>query len=897
MQLIPGRPFFRSLLNVFRSDRLSSDWNEETEFHIAERTADLARSGMAHGDAEHEARRRFGNKTSLRARSRDVRFVGWIDGLATDIKFAVRGLIRSPGFTTVVLLSLTLGIGANTAIFSLINSVVLKTLPVRRPQELLQVAMGEGGDAFSNPLWEEFHKRQNVFRQVLAYSNESFNLASTGQVRRVAGSFVSGEYFGTLGVEAIAGRLLTASDDVRGCPATAVVSSAFAESSLGGARRAVGSAITLDGHPVTVIGVVTSGYFGIDVGRLTHVYVPLCAEAVVRAGRSSLDRRDDWLLTVIARGDGSTATPSYERRLRATAAEVLIAALPTDMDAERVKKYTDGGFTVVPIPNGLSELRKGYSRALEVLMAVVGVVLLIACSNVAQLLLARGAARSREIAIRVAVGADRARIVRQLFVECVSLSLVGAALGIAFAFWADRLLVELLSTRTNTVWLDLSIDAKVLGFSLFAAVGTAIVCGLFPAWKAARADVHAVIQAKDANVGGFAARPLGRTLVVGQVALSLVLLMTAGLLLGSFWRLARMQLGFEPRGVLVVTTGTDRAQLRPDGSSELQERLLAEIRAIPGVRSASASQYTPIGGRSSIAPVLVDGFVPKDRTDAVVSFNGIGRDYFKTLGIPVLAGREFDARDVAGGQRVAAVNMAFVRKFFGGLSAVGRSYRTQGLGGAGIPVEVVAVVADSRTVSVRDVPKPMVYVPMTQLDRRGASVSIEILSSIPAASLTSSIRDVFAHIDPQLSFDVTTLSNQVGATLGRPRLLASLSAFFGSVALLLAMIGLYGTIAYRVTCRRKELGIRMALGSSRGRVLRMVLGEATAIGIIGVAAGLGIAFVTTKFVASLLFEVQPRDATTFATCAVVLLLTSLMAGLIPAARAARTDPAMVLRED
>ncbi|HEY5219720.1 MAG TPA: ABC transporter permease, partial [Gemmatimonadaceae bacterium] len=449
--------WYHRLLNMARADRHSRDLDREMAFHLDERADALRATGMNEDDATREARRRFGNRTAQKERTHDADVFAWMESLVADVRYALRTLIASPGFALVAILSLALGIGANTAIFSLTDALVLKSLPVSHPEQLVQVTMGaRGGSGFTNPLWEQIRDNAPALSSAFAYSDTRFNLSRGGEVQMTRGAWVSGDFFSTLGVRAEAGRVLQRGDDFRGCPGVAAVSDAFARRQYGDPTNAVGKVLSLNDHPFPVVGVADAGFFGIEVGQTADIYVPLCAqELLFRPG--ILDARSRWFLNIIGRPKPSLSTQQASAAMATVAAGIFKATLPTDWSTDNQQEYLKNTLSVVPAATGLSELRAQYGRALYILMVVVGVVLLIACANIANLLLARGAARQREISIRMAIGAGRGRLVRQLLTESVLLSLLGAALGVVFAHWATRLLVGLLTTRRQAVWLDLSV--------------------------------------------------------------------------------------------------------------------------------------------------------------------------------------------------------------------------------------------------------------------------------------------------------------------------------------------------------------------------------------------------------------------------------------------------------
>ncbi len=891
--------WYHRFLNTARPDPLSRELDRELEFHLAERVDELVAGGMSEAEARREARIRFGGAGVQKERARDRDLLPWLESLVADLRYALRSLRSNPGFAVVAVLSLGLGIGANTAIFSLVDAVMLRSLPVSRPEELVQVNMGDPGIIdFSNPLWEELRDRQEVFSGAFAYSDQRFDLAGGGEVRPVEGTWVSGGFFGTLGVAPAAGRLLTAGDDFRGCPAVAVLGHGFWQSAYGGARNAVGRSISLNGHPFQIVGVAQPGFTGVEVGRVPQVFAPLCAKAVVDGGDGGLDQHSTWFLRIVGRRAEGVTEAGARARLAALAPAVFGATVPADWDERGKQQYLRSKLDVVPAATGYSSLRLQYRDALLAMTVVVGLVLLIACANVANLLLARAAARRREMAIRLAIGAGRGRLVRQLLTESLVLALLGGALGLVFAKWASGLLVRLLSTRSNAVQLDLAVDGRLLAFTLAVATGTAVLFGLAPAWRSTRVDPQAAMQATSRSVTEGRSRfSAGKLLVVGQIALSLVLVLGAGLMLGTFRRLVTLDPGFRSEGVLLASLNLRGTGIPRERLPQVKEEILAAVRATPGVRSASASTITPVSASSTNGRVEVEGYVPKGRGDTEVFFNTVSDGYFATLGTPLLAGRDFGPGDVSGSEPVAVISEAMARKFFGGANPVGRRIGLVDPLSPGRSLSVVGVVANTKYLSLREGSVPLVYLPLAQDRDSPPWLSLVLRTNGPPAELVPAVTAAVGGIDRDIRLRYATLKEQVDGSLTMERLLAMLSGFFGGLALLLAAVGLYGTMAYSVARRRTEIGIRIALGAARARVVRLVLGEVGKMVLVGLALGALVAAVMVRRVAPFLFGMAPSDPATWALSALTLALAAAAAGALPAWRAARLDPMESLREE
>jgi putative ABC transport system permease protein len=820
------------------------------------------------------------------------------DDALHDVRYAIRALRSSPGFAAIAILSLALGIGANTAIFSLINAVILKTLPVSHPEQLVQLVMKtEGGTTFTNPIWEQVRDRQDVFSGALAYSPIRLNLAGGGEVRNASTSWVSGDFFSTLGVHPILGRTFTAADDKRGCPAIAVLSHDFWQREYGGAADVFERRLTLNSHPVRIVGVAPPGFNGIQVGESVEIYLPLCAEGALVRENSALDKRANWWLWVFARLKPGIGDQQALARMNTLAPQIFAETMPPGYPPEARKYHLDRRFKLLPGGSGYSSIRHDYTAALYALMAAVGVVLLIACANVANLLISRASVRRREIAIRMAIGAGRGRLIRQLLTESLLLSSMGAVLGVLFADWASRMLVRFLDTSNSTVVLDLSIDVRVLVFTMGVAVGTGILFGLAPAWQGTHVDPHSAIKANARGVVDSQARfGIGKMLVTVQVALSLVLLVGAGLLLKTFAKLATVDTGFDKNQVLLIRVDPRYASVPPDRRLPLYQELQQRLGAIPGVRSASFADITPVSGSDSNQIVHVEGYVPKSRKDIVVWTNSISAGFFASMETPFIAGRDFNEHDTAHALLVAIINESMAAKFFGSpSSAIGKTFRN-GWNEISGPIQIIGVVKDTKYTSLRAEGEAIAYYPLSQLPpMRWANFVLR--ANGPAASLIPSVKAAVDEVNRDITLQFRTLALQVDESLGRERLLATLSGFFGFLALGLAVIGLYGVMSYNVARRRNEIGIRMALGAEQARVLRMVLGEVAILILAGLALGLAVAVSSTRLLASFLYRLEPNDPTTLVTACVVLTVSAVVAGLLPARRAANLDPMTALREE
>jgi putative ABC transport system permease protein len=893
-------------LRFWRREKWDKERAREIEAHLEIETQENIARGMTPEEARYAARRKLGNVTLIREEIHRMNSIGFLETLWQDVRYAVRMLAKYPTFTAVAVLTLALGIGANTAIFSLIDSVMLKTLPVEKPEELLVLAEGPQSDAdaatsLTYPLWEEIRNRQDVFSGMLAWSGEDFDLAQGGEIHKARGLYVSGDFFRTLGLRPAAGRLIAGGDDLRGCTGAVVLSHNFWQGHYGGGQNAIGSKLSLSQRTFEVIGVTAPGFFGLDIGDRFDVAIPVCAEAILHENHSLLDKRDTWWLHGMGRMKPGISAEQVDAWLRAMSPQILAAVAPPDMKPDRLKRFTGEILRAVPGGRGRSSVRRAYGDPLKILLSVAGTVLLIACANIAGLMLARAVARSKEISTRLALGASRLRLIRQLLTECVLLSSAGALLGVLFAAWGSSLLVRLISTADDPVFLRFSLDGRVLGFTTAAAALTGLLFGMLPALRSTRVSLTSAMKGDAGDESGT--RSHGRTerwAVASQMALSVVLLVVAGLFLRSFGKLATLDAGFDRRNVLLITANSEIPNVLPEQRAALNEQILERLKALPGALSASESAVTPIGSENWFTYFHLRGepaveSLQKNR----VFLNGISPSYFTTLRSPLLAGRDFDARDAVGAPRVCIVNQTIARKFFPHSEALGEYLVTDKIPGSPA-IQIVGLVKDAKYETLREDTLPTVYFPLAQItgpDRDWANrhASFEIRTASRPSSLARSAEAVIGGINKSVSIKFATLEQHVDDSLLQERLLATLSGFFGGLALLLASIGLYGTLAFLVTRRRKEIGVRMALGASRRAILRLVLRDVSVVLMTGVSAGIMLSFWATRLVQKMLFELSAHDGATLFAAVTILCGVALLAGYLPARRATRVDPMVALR--
>jgi putative ABC transport system permease protein len=890
------RTLFSRVRSLFSRRKSDDEFAQELDSHLALLADEFIRRGIAPDEARRLARLRLGGAAQLHETNRDLRGLPFLESFAQDVRFALRMLRKSPAFTAVAILTLALGIGANTAIFSLLDAVLLRTLPVEHPEQLQILARnynGEPNSSMNNPLWEAIRDNQSVFSGMLAWGTRRFDLTNGGEAHFAQGLYVSGGYFQTLGVKPALGRLFQPSDDCRGCAATAVLSYSFWQSHFGGDPGVLGRDLSLDSHPFSIIGVAAPGFSGVDVGEGFDVAIPISSEAIVNTGMSCLDHRSCWWLSVMGRLDPGVTPQQASASLAVLSPVVLDATVPQHWTADMQQNYRKRTLMLVPAAKGSAGLRRQYETPLQVLMGIVALVLLIACANIAGLMLARSAARRKEIALRLALGASRRRVIRQLLTECVLLSVAGAALGLLFARWGTDLMVSRISSARSQVFLDLAPDSRILAFTAAVSIFTGLLFGMLPALRATRVSLISAMKGafEESRAGRYTFRT-GRAVVAFQVALSLALLVGAGLFLRSFLKLTTIPSGFDRSNVLLVTADMQNAHFTSKQEEAAREEILKSLRALPGVESAGNSLTTPIGGATWDNVIFLHGKSSPQPDD--VYFNAISPGFFDTLHMHLLNGRDITEQDLAGSALVSVVNQTFARRFFPGENPVGQYFHQEGdPGKPGPPILIVGLVADAKYDSLQEEFSPTAFFPSSQAQISGSSYLVRTHSN-PLA-LERPVEAVFVAVNDRIALRFTTLERQVEDSISRERLLATLSGFFGALALLLAMIGLYGMLSYIVSQRRQEIGIRMALGAGASSILRLVLGEVAALLAIGVGAGLAIAALAGRVVEKLLFNLHARDAWTMALSAAALIAVSLVAAWLPARRASRVDPVSALR--
>ena len=823
-----------------------------------------------------------------------------------ELKYAARGLRKNPGFAAIVILTLGLGIGANAAIFSLTDQVLMRALPVHDPAQLVLLD-GPGAFqgrtynrmTFSYPMYADFRDRNEVFSGVLARFPTAMTLVWHGQSERVNGELVTGNYFDVLGVRSDIGRVFNAADDrTPGAHPVAVISHGYWLRRFGGNAAVLNQTVVVNGHPLTIVGVAAPGFNGVQVGSNADVMVPVMMKAQMTPTWNDLDNRRSRWLTVMGRLKPGVTAEQAEVQLNVVYRQINqqeIETIPNTSESFR-KRFVDKHLEVLPGGWGLSDLREQFSMALIMLMCMVGVVLLIACANVANLLLARTTTRQKEIAVRLALGAGRARIVRQHFVESLLLAGCGAVVGLVLAGWTGTLLLAAMPGTDSSRALSAAPDARVVMFTLGLAAITALVFGIAPALHATRHAAATALKEEAGSVagGGRQAR-VRRALVVGQVAMSMLLLAGAGIFARSLYNLRSVDPGFQVDRLLTFSVDPTLNGYEPQRTLRLYEDLQRELSAVPGVRSVSMSEVGVLTGNQWGMTVRIDGYQSKEGEDMNPSVDGVGPRYFSTMGIPLISGREFREKDVQGAPRVAIINETMARRYWGDNSPIGRR---MGFGRRqATDIEIVGVVRDIRSQQLREEAPRFVYIPYRQ-DESLTQLTYYVRAAGDESSIASGIRQAVQRLDSNLPiFDLKTMEVQVGESLFVERMVAALSVAFGALATVLASIGLYGVMSYAVARRTREIGIRMALGAERRGVLWLVLKEVAGLAVVGVIGGLAGAFYLTRRVEAQLFGVAPNDPLTLAAAVIMLLLVALFAGLIPARRATSIDPVLALRAE
>jgi len=826
----------------------------------------------------------------------------------SDLHHSFRMLQKSPLFTTVAIASLALGLGANTAIFTVLDQVLLRPLPVKNPSELVLMSdpgsnrgnfNGDNSDRlFSRVLYTELRDRSQVFSGLIARFPTNANFVYQGQSESISAEVVSGNYFDVLGVSADRGRLLSAADDIKksGHPVV-VLGYAFWQRRFGGDNAILGKTARVNNALMTIIGVAPREFFGVDVGRNPDVYVPLAMKTEMTPTWDGYDDRGSHYLHILGRLKPQMTIKQASPSLQVIFKPMLDADL-ANMTGNISQRFRDRflakALIVTPAYNGVPTFRENTSTPLYVLMAMVGLVLLIACANVANLLVARGLGRQKEIAIRLAMGASRADIIRQLLAESMVLATLGAIAGLIVSAWTSGLLIESIPSQGGVSGLNASLDPRTIAFTFVLALITGIGFGLLPSIQSTRPNVYPTLKDQAGGViGGFGQIRSRQALVVAQVALSLLLLVGAGLFTRSLMNLRKLDPGFQTANMLTFSLDASRNGYTPARIRETYQTVQERLNTVPGVRSSGLNEVALLSGDNNLESIHIDGYQAKQDEDMNPHFSRISPGYFSTLGTPLLLGRDFTAADRLGSPKVAVVNESFAKHYFNDQNPLGRKfgYHHDGPG----DVEIVGVAKDTKYDSLRNDHPRIVYVPYLQEAAPGY-ISVDVRTAASPEAIVPAVRREIAKVDSNLAiFDLKTMEAQVSESLFAERLIATLCACFGALATILASVGLYGVTAFSVARRTREIGIRMALGAGRASVLAMILKEVAWMCLIGVALGIPLAIALSRYLVSQLYGVAPTDLPTLIVAALTMMCVSLTAGLLPARRAATVDPTIALR--
>ncbi len=885
---------------LLKKRQLEADLAKEIEDHLLRQISDYRRAGFSEQEARRKARLTFGGVEQVREECRDSRGTRWVESTLQDLRLAWRTLCKSPGFTITAIATLALGIGANTAIFALLDAVRLRSLPVPDPQKLalIQIKGGNGGfgvsrlsSSLSYAVFEQIREHQRRFSGVFAWATNTFELGKGAINRPIQGLWVSGGIFPGLGLAPAKGRLFTAQDDHPGCGLPGVVVNyGFWKGELGGRDSVIGSKLFIQGRSTEIIGVTPPGFAGLEVGKTFDIALPLCSLPSYSTDDDALRRTDFSFLTVMGRLRPGWSLAQATDQLASISPAIFQATLPTGYEASS-RSYLKFRLAAYPAANGVSGLRETYDTSLWLLLGITALVLLIACANLANLMLVRASTREREMAVRLALGASRWRLVRQLLTEGVVLAAGGAVLGACLAHLLSKGIVLFFTTQRDAVYLDLALNWRILGFAVAVAGLTCLVSGLVPAFRGSQTDPGEAIKIGGRGMTGSRQRGwLQSALVVSQVAISLVLLVAAILFVRSFWNLMTLNPGFREKGVVVASLDFSRLpQLTEDRAEVYWRNVMEQLRALPQVASVGTSTHVPLDGSSWTL-----GFrLATAKGDS--KFTWVSPGYFETMGKQLLRGRGFEDRDRPSSPHVAVVNQTFVQRFLRGVNPLGRTLRS--IAEPNYPAadyEIVGVVRDAKYAGLREEIPPEVF-GSAQQQGVSASPNVFIRSSYPSAMLISAVRQKLNQISPEIRSDFHVLQTDIQDGLVRERLMAVLSGFFGALAALLAAVGLYGVISYLALARRSEIGIRLALGATRGSIIETVLRQASILVLGGIGLGVLLAISTVTAARSLLFGLKPNDPLTFIAASVFLLAVAFVASFVPARRAARLDPLEALR--
>lgn len=897
------------LAALFNREQLDQQLDDELRYHLDRDVEQNEKSGMDSEEAYYAALKSFGSVDKSREECRDARGFNFVDNLIRDVRYSIRLLIKNPTFSIVAVLTLTLGIGANTAIFSLLDAVLLRSLPVNEPDRLVLFGNGLSGgltdgfpnestDLFSFPFYQDVLQHHEVFKELGAVLSMTWTVhgrvgSRDLEPQRFEVQLVSGSYFKTLGINARLGRLITDDDDKAvGKHPVAVVSHAWWNQRMGADESVVGKTLQIDETTYTIIGVGPKGFSGTTVGVAPDLWIPLAMEPQLPPAHwEGRNRKDAQSLYLIGRLQDGVTKEQANASVNVFFQRFLQDLAGPQPSAENIQDMQRAFVELTPAGKGVNGVRRDFALPLKILMAVVGVVLLISCANIANLLLARGAVRTKEIALRLALGARRLSLVRQLITESLILAGVAGVIGFALAWWGTGVLVVMASNGPRPLPLDVTPNLRVLGFTLIASVVAAVVFGATPAISATRVDLNSSLKDGKGAVGANSQNRLGRILVVAQVALTLILMVGAGLFVRTLVNLQNIPTGFNENNATRLEIDTATTRLKDAQIGNLLIEAEDRVRSLPGVEAASFSFLTFNQGGWTSTIFTFDETPPKGESN-LVRQNIVGVDYFKAMGVPLVSGRVFEARDTERSQQVAVVSETMARLYYPRGDALGKRFGKTA--DKRNEIEIIGIVKDVKYQSLTESPRSMIYYSLKQ---HPEPVSNFIIRTSPESQgVIPAVRRVLAELNSDLPIDdVVSLQDHVSRSLVQQKLVARLASFFGLLALMLASIGLYGVLSYSVARRRNEIGIRMALGASPVAVMKMVLRSGMTLTVVGVIIGVAGAIALTRLVNALLFGVTATDFTTFIAVSLALLIVAFVACYIPARRATRVDPLIALR--
>ncbi len=902
MSWIPRlRSWSRSILH---RSRLEQDMDSELRFHIETYIDDLVKSGVPREEANRRARIEFGNIESHKEDCREGLGLRLWDELRADVRYAWRGLRQSPGFTAVAVISLALGIGANTAIFSLAEDVLLKPLAVSHPGQLRLLSWVSGphsavhdswgyysnhsSNVFSYPVFKELQLRNNVLQNVFAFKNlDRLTATINGYAEPATAELFSGNTYGSLGVRPIMGRAITPSDD-RSSNAVAVISSAFWTRRFAHSASVIGKHFDLNRTPVTIIGVNPPDFFGLETGFSPDIFLPISLQPAIvpDAGGSLLTSTTEWWVLIMGCLKPDVTNVQAATELNVLLERAVKSITPEEKNADMPRIRLNEG------SRGYDKLKLDFAPPLYVLLVLVSLVLLIACANLANLLLARYAARHHEMSVRLALGAGRARILRQVFTESLLLAALGGVGGLFLGYCGRNLIPALLSTSWSPSNLKGLFDTRVVALTICATFFTAILFGVAPAWRSTRVEVNSSLSNSSRMTKGRSKSALNRALVVFQISLSVLLLIGAGLFMRTLLNLQSANSGLQPSHVLLFDIDLPRSQYPATKRIAAYQQIETKLESIPGATSVSLSQHPLLANGTSTTGIELPGGPKSSRMSTFRSV--VGHDFLKTMGIPMVYGRPFNAHDTKKSERVAIINQRLAQMLFPGVNPIGRTIQN----GTHLLLKVIGICRDAKYHNLRSDPPPTLYLDYLQQDDIRDGMTYEIKTAANPTSLIPEIHKAVASVDKDLPvIDIRTQNEQIAATLVQEKAFSALTTAFGLLALTLACIGIYGIIAYNVARRVNEIGIRLALGAQTRQILAMILREGMALAVVGILIGTTAALGLTRLIASMLYGITPTDPLTIVAAALVLLLVAVLAAFLPARKASRIEPTVALRHE